>query len=224
MKYSLPILRHVPHESAGMLEIVLAEMDLEYHYVDLFQQTTDRLNLSTAPGLVVLGGPMNVDEVEKYPHLAWEVGWIKQALVAGLPILGICLGAQLLAKDTLFEGCGKRITVFHWHGDTFDLPQNTVRLAQSELCRNQGFRYGPLAYGIQFHIEMTEKMVDMWVAQSAANKEFVGMDVDLEAIREKTLTELPILEALADKILGRFVRLCFDKIRKLANRRCLPAN
>ena len=146
---------------------------------------------------------MNVDEVEKYPHLAQEVEWIKQALAAGLPTLGICLGAQLLAKalgakvypnrvkeigwysaeltphadrDPLFEGGGKQITVFHWHGDTFDLPPGTVRLAESKLCRNQAFRYGRSAYGLQFHIEMTAELIDSWLAGIGELRRSVGRE------------------------------------------------
>jgi GMP synthase (glutamine-hydrolysing) len=241
MSISLPVLRHIAHESAGTLENVLVEMGLDFHYVDLFEDVPDQLDLRSAPGLVILGGAMNVDEVDKFPYLAKEVIWIQQALAAGLPTLGICLGAQLLAKalgakvypnpvkevgwyrvdltphadrDALFEGSGKRISVFHWHGDTFDLPSGTVRLAQSPLCRNQAFRYGRSAYGLQFHIEMTQELIESWLAQAADNGELENLEhIDSRKIREQTPTELPILEALADKVLGRFVRLCWEKRR-----------
>jgi GMP synthase (glutamine-hydrolysing) len=251
MSRFLPILRHVSHESAGTLEGVLSEMEVNFRYIDLFAPECEPPDLKMVSGLVVLGGPMNVDEVERHPHLAWEVSLIKQALAAGLPVLGICLGAQLLAKalgarvypnqvkeigwyrinltphadrDSLFEGSGKQITVFHWHGDTFDLPPGAVRLAQNELCPNQAFRYGRSAYGLQFHIEMTAEMIDSWLAQPAASGEFAAVEyIDQERIREQTATELPILEALADKMLGRFVRLCWEKTRLLAKRHCYPA-
>jgi GMP synthase (glutamine-hydrolysing) len=241
MGISLPIIRHVAHESAGTLENVLAETGLDFHYVDVFEPASVRFDLDEAPGLVVLGGPMNVDEVERYPHLAQEVEWIKQALAAGLPTLGICLGAQLLAKalgakvypnpvkeigwyrvdltphadrDPLFEGCGKRISIFHWHGDTFDLPLGTVRLAEGPLCRNQAFRYGRSAYGLQFHIEMTSEMIDSWLGQSTACGELADLEyIDPQKIRDQTHLELPVLGALADKVLGRFVRLCWQKTR-----------
>jgi GMP synthase (glutamine-hydrolysing) len=244
MSFSLPVLRHVAHESAGMLENVMVEMELDFHYVDLFDHTPEQLDLTAALGLVILGGPMNVDEGDKYPHLVKEVQWIKQALEAGLPVLGICLGAQLLAKalgakvypngikeigwyrvdltphadrDALFEGGGKRITVFHWHGDTFDLPLGAVRLAQSPECRNQAFRYGRSAYGLQFHIEMTAELIDSWLGQSTNCGELESLEyIDPQKIRAETHTELPVLEALADKVLGRFVRLCWEKMRRAA--------
>jgi GMP synthase (glutamine-hydrolysing) len=241
---SLPILRHVAHESAGTLENVLAEMGLDFHYIDLFERAPDRLELADVPGLVILGGPMNVDDVEKYPYLASEVEWIRQALTAGLPTLGICLGAQLLAKalgakvypnrvkeigwyridltpyadrDPLFKDGGKRITVFHWHGDTFDMPRGAVRLAQGPHCRNQAFRYGRSAYGLQFHIEMTAELIEAWLSESVNCGELAGLNyIDPRKIREQTPTDLPVLEALADKVLGRFVRLCWDKTRRTA--------
>ena len=231
-----------------MLEKVLVETGLDHHYVDLFHDGEARLDVKAAPGLVILGGPMNVDETDKYPYLAQEIEWIKQALAAGLPILGICLGSQLLAKalgarvypnhvkeigwyavdlmpaadrDSLFDACGQRVTVFQWHGDTFDLPPNAVRLASSPLCRNQAFRYGRHAYGIQFHIEMTPELIDSWLTESGNCGELAGLDyIDPQAIRKATPIELPVLEALADKVLGRFAHLCWEKMRQTTSRRC----
>ncbi len=225
-------------------------MGLDFHYIDLFEKNPDRLNLKTAPGLVILGGSMNVDQVDEYPFLSREVEWIQQALAAGLPTLGICLGAQLLAKalgarvypnrvkeigwyrvdltphadrDALFEGGGKRITVFHWHGDTFDLPPGTIRLAENQHCRNQAFRYGRSAYGLQFHIEMTQALIESWLDESAHCGELENLEyIDPQKIRAQTLTELPVLEALAEKVLGRFVRLCWEKTRTQAKCRREP--
>jgi GMP synthase-like glutamine amidotransferase len=243
MTSSLPLLRHIPHESAGTLENVLTEMGLNFQYVDLYDSPPQDLNLQNAPGLVILGGAMNVDEVDKYPYLAREVQWIQNALAGGLPVLGICLGAQLLAKalgakvypnpvkeigwynvnltphadrDTLFEGSGKQLTVFQWHGDTFDLPPGTIRLAENPVCRNQAFRYGRSAYGLQFHIEMTSELIDSWLKHPTNSEELEKFNP--ARIREQTLTELPILEALADKVLGRFGRLCWEKMRFSAKR------
>ena len=86
------VLRHVPHGILGTLEDVFLDAGLDWHYVDLFGAAPERLGLDAAAGLVVLGGPMNVDEVDAYPWLADEVRWIRQAVDAGLPVLGICLG------------------------------------------------------------------------------------------------------------------------------------
>jgi len=111
------ILRHVPHESAGTLEDALTAAGLKFRYVDLFQKipSAAELDLTAAAGLVVMGGPMNVDETDKYPFLAAEIDWIRQALAARLPTLGICLGAQLLAKACGAKVFSNRVKEIGWY-------------------------------------------------------------------------------------------------------------
>lgn len=133
--------------------------------------------------LIIMGGPMGAYDEKKYHWLAAEKKFIKEAIAAGKTIIGICLGAQLLAEisgakvypnthkeigwfpvelsleamqNKLFAGINSSITVFHWHGDTFDLPENAVHLAHSKACRNQAFIYNENILGIQFHLEMTK--------------------------------------------------------------------
>ena len=197
MNRTVLILRHIPQETAGTLETALTNVGLEVHYVDLFCQVPERLPLDEAAGLVVLGGPMNADEVERYPFLKLDVQWIQQAIETKLPLMGICLGSQLIAKalgakvyknavkeigwyplewlpatadDPLFARNGGT-TIFQWHGDTFDLPPGAVWLAKSRSCQNQAFRWGSNAYALQFHIEMTAPMIDDWLEKGtkAAN-------------------------------------------------------
>ncbi len=197
------VFQHVQHETLGSLESCFQELDLSWEYVELFGGGPHRFDVAEACGLVVLGGPMNVDEVELYPFLGPEVGWIRRAVEAKLPYLGICLGSQLLAKalgatvfpnrvkeigwypidltpeaaaDPLFDGCAPRETVFQWHGDTFDLPRGTVHLATSDLCRHQAFRFGDSAWGLQFHIEMTEALIDDWLGNGQNCDELAGLD------------------------------------------------
>jgi GMP synthase (glutamine-hydrolysing) len=228
------ILRHVPHEPAGTLETILTDAGLACQYVDLFEQVPRDLPLMQSVGLVVLGGPMNVDDVDHYPYLAREVNWIVAAMEQHVPMLGICLGAQLLAKalgsrvypngekeigwhpielthravdDPLFSANGVH-TVFHWHGDTFDLPAGAIHLASSPQCAQQAFRYGPCAWGLQFHIEMTAAMVDDWLNVLERSDELAQWDVDPQAIRRQTPEELPGLQALARDVLGRFATMC----------------
>jgi GMP synthase (glutamine-hydrolysing) len=234
MTRTVLILRHVPHEPAGTLETILAHANVAFQYVDLFDHVPRDLPLMQAAGLVVLGGPMNVDEVDRYPYLAREIGWIRAAMEAHTPILGICLGAQLLAKslgsrvypndqkeigwhpieltrraadDPLFAAEGVR-TVFHWHGDTFDLPMGAVHLASSTRCAQQAFRYGQRAWGLQFHIEMTAEMVDDWLNELERAGEVAEWGADPQAIRRQTPQELPGLQALANNVLGRFAVMC----------------
>ena len=147
-------------------------------------------SLSGIEAVVAMGGPMNVYEEEEYPFLKAENEFIKMAVKEGLPYLGICLGAQLLAKacgakvkknrvkelgwcdvalnsygkeDRLFSGLPGKFKVFQWHGDTFDIPMGSFNLASSKLCENQALRAGRNAYGLQFHVEATYSMLAEWL-------------------------------------------------------------
>ncbi|HYW81570.1 MAG TPA: type 1 glutamine amidotransferase, partial [Thermoguttaceae bacterium] len=92
------ILQHVPHETLGTIETALCKAKLPFEYLELFRAIPSRPDLSQAAGMVVLGGPMNVDQTDEFPFLAAEVDWIREAIDRGLPVLGVCLGSQLIAK------------------------------------------------------------------------------------------------------------------------------
>lgn len=235
MEKNILILLHMPHEPGGTLETALTQAGLEFRYIDLQKEIPTQLPLDKAAGLVVLGGPMNVDEVDRYPFLTRDVEWIGMALATNLPVLGICLGAQLLAKtlgarvykngikeigwhtirllptaadDPLFAQSGLR-TVFQWHGDTFDLPVGAVHLASGPNCENQAFRYGDHAFGLQFHIEMTAGMIEDWLTEAGNCRELASLDyVDPVRIRKETPTELPRMQRMAAEVFGRFARMC----------------
>ncbi len=158
----------------------------------------DKLPEALGPdqGLVVLGGPMNVDETDKYPYLAEQIRLIKDTVDQGQLVLGICLGSQLLAKalgahvfkapkeeiggdeveftdagraDPIFEGLSNPLPVFQWHGETFEIASGSTHLASSSACANQAFRYGSRAYGLQFHFEVDREMAQTW-AEAYANE------------------------------------------------------
>jgi GMP synthase (glutamine-hydrolysing) len=139
-------------------------------------------------GAVVMGGPMNVDEVERFPGLAAEREWLAAAVERGMPVFGICLGAQLLARalgaevragaapevgfapvevavpeDPVLGGLAPRTEVLHWHGDVFDLPAGAIHLASSERTACQAFRAGN-AWGVLFHPEADLALVEAWLA------------------------------------------------------------
>ena len=229
-------LRHVPHEDLGILEDVFRQAGLVYSYVDLFQSVPRNLQPRQLAGLVVLGGPMNVDETDRYPYLATSLLWIREAIDAGVPVLGICLGSQLLAKalgsevrpngikeigwypiellpqaaeDRLFNGCEPKNIVFQWHGDTFDLPAGAVQLARSSHCEQQAFRYGDSAYGLQFHMEVTPAMVETWLQEPANCGELASLDyIRPEEIRRRLPQETPPMQQLGRRVFGRFAELC----------------
>lgn len=230
------VLRHVAHVPLGSLEQVFAEEGVEFTYVDLFEDVPEGLPLDEIAGLVVLGGPMNANETAAYPFLDRELGWIRAAVARQTPLLGICLGAQLMAKalggrvtanpvkeigwydlellpkaagDRLLGGCGPRETVFEWHGDTFTLPEGAVLLASTPQCGNQVFRVGPAAWGLQFHVEMTGSLIEQWLDRPGFAVEAAKLGtIDPAAIRRAIPDRLPAMQAFTHEVLRRFARLC----------------
>lgn len=172
-------LQHVPFEGLGYIETWLATTGYEITQTKLFQSEVlpqpDSFDL-----LVVMGGPMSVNDEEEYPWLADEKQFIRNAINAGKAVLGVCLGAQLIASAQgarVYKNQVKEIgwfpiekvnsdamncfafpptlEVFHWHGETFDLPEGAHHLARSIGCENQAFQVGNNVIGLQFHLETT---------------------------------------------------------------------
>ncbi|NOU35714.1 MAG: C26 family cysteine hydrolase domain-containing family [Kiritimatiellaceae bacterium] len=168
-------LQHVPFEGLGCIEPWLAGNGYDVTCARLW--AGDRLpDVGTVDGLIVMGGPMGVYDEAIYPWLAAEKAFIKQIIAQNKPVLGICLGAQLIAevlgatvrKNDQREigffpltGDGKifpaEFTAFHWHGDTFGIPDGAVHLASSTGCKNQAFIYKDNVLALQFHLETTEE-------------------------------------------------------------------
>lgn len=174
------IFQHVPFESPGRLAPALRALGHEIDVVRLDRGEAPAL--ASGEGLVVLGGPMSVNDRAEYPWLVDEKATIASAIRRGAPVLGICLGAQLVAAalgaqvrrnerkevgwlpvtistaSPFFEA--GTVTVFHWHGETFDLPEGATLLASSASCRNQAFSLGPKVLALQFHLEVGPEEVD----------------------------------------------------------------
>ena len=181
------VLRHEQFEGLGHFAPCFEEAGMLYAYRDL--GTAGAEWPAGFDSLVVLGGPMSAND--PLAGLQDELRLIDHALTQNLPILGICLGAQLIAKalgarvfrnrdleigwapirltdlgggDAMFHDLDSQ-TFFHWHGETFDLPNRAEWLACSEKTRYQAFRYGKTVYGLQFHPEVTPEMIEDWQAQ-----------------------------------------------------------
>jgi GMP synthase (glutamine-hydrolysing) len=184
--------RHIPFEGLGHIQPVLEERGITIELTDLYHPAAKAPETETAAGLIFMGGPMSVND--GLPYLEREMDYIRKAANAGQPVMGVCLGAQLVAKamgarvyrnpageigwfdihptsaarqDCVLRGVGDSETVFHWHNETFDLPPGAALLASSERCRHQAFRLGTCIYGLQFHLEVTPEMIDDWCRQDA---------------------------------------------------------
>jgi GMP synthase-like glutamine amidotransferase len=214
VKGEIYVVKHVEDEGPGLLEEYFRALDWEIRTIGAYRGDTLPENLESVAALVILGGPMNVYEEEAYPFLRFEDRLIRQVLREKVPFLGICLGAQLLAKacgaavtksphkeigwfevkltetggrDSLFHGLPEAFSVFQWHEDTFAMPEGASLLATSELCRNQAFRMGDSAYGLQFHVEVTPEMIEAWkeslgpIEDGSINGEAAGPPAGFEA-------------------------------------------
>lgn len=188
------ILKHVPNEGAGTIRDFLQKNSIPFQTVDLYDGRTLPDSLEELRAVVIMGGPMNVDEESRYPFLAEENAFIKKVIEADIPCLGICLGSQLIAKalgrkvykakakevgwhyvrlseeareDPLFSLMNyPSVRVLQWHEDTFDLPSGAVLLASSALVPHQAYRYKTHVYGLQFHLETDRLMLEDWFAGS----------------------------------------------------------
>jgi len=194
------IIRHVHFEDLGTLAEPLTQAGFELQYCDVGRSNfPDPITLDL---LIVLGAPVGVYEDDKYPFLRDEIALLKVRIAAGLPTLGICLGAQLIARALsarVYPSGHKEIgfgpvelaeaaaslplrhlantPVLHWHGDTFDLPPGGIHLASTSLCRNQAFCIGTNILGVQFHPELDPAAgIEPWLIGHAAELGSAGID------------------------------------------------
>ena len=216
------IVQHVPTEGPGLFGQWLADDGVPTRTLRPFANERWPQSLNGCRGLLVMGGPMNVDDAARHPWLAEEVRLLQRGIAAGRPVLGMCLGAQLIAKaqgarvwrglqpeigwcevegteasrrDPLFAAFPQRYTVFQWHGDTFDLPQDAVLLARSRAYP-QAFRCGERVYALQYHLEVTPDIVDGWLRHDDP----LLRGVDVPALHAQTPTCAPALEILARQL------------------------
>ena len=186
------VLQHIECEDLGTIANAMSQRGIGYKYVRLFDGEPVPSDPGNYSGMIILGGPMNVYEEDKFPYLKDEDILIKKAVKNDMPVLGICLGGQLIAKatgakvkkgtkkeigwydlkltkdsrqDKVFNSLPGTIKVFQWHGDTFDIPDGAVHLAGSGLFSNQAYRVGSSIYGLQFHLEVTQEMINRWISE-----------------------------------------------------------
>lgn len=221
------VFRHIGMEHLGLIGPSLETAGIGYRYVDLHRDAGAQISVDAADGFIFMGGPMSVND--NLPYLRRELGIIASALAVGKPILGVCLGCQLIAcalgvsiypnavkeigwapihktdagrRDPLLSGLADSEPVLHWHGETFDLPAGATWLAYSENCSQQAFRYGSNVYGLQFHLEVTPEMIAEW-SQAEVNRDDISLltaPIDPYAYQER-------MYELSSQVFGGWVDL-----------------
>jgi GMP synthase (glutamine-hydrolysing) len=223
---------HVPFEDLGSLAAVLAERHYAVQTVDACTADLPELDPLAPDLLVILGGPVGVNETDRYPFLGEELQLIRRRLQARLPTLGICLGAQLMAAalgatvqvgrngkeigwaplragaaaatcPALAELLAPGVQVLHWHGDTFDLPAGATHLAASARYVNQAFAVGRHALGLQFHPEVQAATLERWYVGHAC--ELGAAQIDIPQLRAAAARHAPTLEEAARRFWRRWL-------------------
>jgi GMP synthase-like glutamine amidotransferase len=223
----LHYLKHVPFEGLGSIEEWAASCEM--------QITCTRLYAGEHPPspsgfdwLVIMGGPMGIHDHGEHPWLVEEKAFIRESSEAGKTVVGICLGAQLIADvlgAKVYPGPHKEIgwfpihrtegapewlpetlTAFHWHGDTFDLPEGATRLASSAACQTQGFIYRDRVVGLQFHLESTHQSVEALI-QNCGHELVEAPYIQSAEQMRIGLSNIPAINAVMDNLLNNLLQV-----------------
>jgi GMP synthase (glutamine-hydrolysing) len=244
----LLVFQHVAAEPLGTLDALIRSRGHRIRFHNFHRQPDAEPNIDRYRGLIVLGGPMNVEDQHRLPHLKTELRTIEEALRQEKPVLGICLGAQLLAhvlgapvrrhdeselgwyellttgagrRDPLLGLLGERAHVFQWHSRTYDLPHGAHWLARTHTCEQQAFRWGASAYGFQFHLEADAALIERWLSLPDHRDELAsfGPGRDVRAIRAETARRIGDMQRLARGVFNGFL----DLVGRPARRLTLPS-
>jgi len=217
------IIKHVSTEDLGTIESILRSKDFSIDRVEIEKGETLPDSVSEYDALFIMGGPMAAYERDKYPVFDKEVVLVLEAAEQGKLIVGVCLGAQIIAgiyggnvypnehkeigwhpvnffgdAAIRFGIHGQQIPLFHWHSDTFDPPHEAEIFAKSELTKNQAFVIGKNIYGLQFHLEVTGKMVQEWI--NTYNDQLTRDQINTKKILNDTKRYIKDLENLCKNI------------------------
>jgi GMP synthase (glutamine-hydrolysing) len=224
-------LRHVPFEDLGLLAPIMQREGWEVGFRDVATDDLADPSIAEAGLLIVLGGPIGAYETAAYPFLTSELALIEHRLARDRPVLGICLGSQLMAAalgSRVFAGPVKEIgwgrveltmagigsclgplgedgaVVLHWHGDSFDLPHGAQRLASNHHYQNQAFAYRHTALALQFHLEADPHRLEQWYVGHAA--ELAAAKCSVAELRAATARLADGRAVLADRVFTRWLR------------------
>lgn len=225
------ILQHVSFEGPAAIEIWAREKNFKISKTCLFKDEPFP-DIHQFDLLVVMGGPMNIYEEKQFPWLVREKKFIEQAIENEKLVLGICLGAQLIAdvlggrvtknnqkeigwldveltsaanRSTFMTEFPKKFTAFHWHGDTFQIPKGAIHIARSKACENQAFEYEGRVLGLQFHLESTSESIENLI-EHCGNELVSGEWIQsANKIRSGFSKQIPATNHLMNQILDRFL-------------------
>lgn len=219
-------LQHVPFEGLGAFATALTKRGVSVEHILV---PTDGLPKDAGDLLIIMGGPMSVNDPD--PWIAEETTFIRSALLANKPVIGVCLGSQFMAKalgapiqsgkaleigmtsvrlteegrkDPVFAGCHEAFDVFEWHGEVFDLPNGCVPLVGSDIAPLQAFRYGNRAYGLLFHLEMEEAGIDSLCRECAVD--LTKVQLTAQQVKRVALPHLPQGHQTADRLIGHLLQ------------------
>lgn len=244
----LLVFQHVAVEPLGTLDELIRARGHRIRFHNFERHPDAQPDVDRYRGLIVLGGPMNVEDQHLRPHLKTELLAIERALAQGKPVLGICLGAQLLAHvlgapvcrhdppeigwydlqlsgagrtDPVLGAAGERLPVFQWHSYSYELPRDATHLASSATCEQQAFRWGTNAYGFQFHLEADAAVIERWLGLASFRAELAaaGLPGDEHAIRTQTAELVAATRQTAATVFNNFL----DLIGRPNRRRPLPS-
>jgi GMP synthase (glutamine-hydrolysing) len=227
------VIRHVGEERLGSYREVFEEDGITYHYIDAAHDDLESQAFD-ADLLVIMGGPIGVYDCDYYPFLKSEMKILEKRIAQDKPTLGVCLGAQLIAASLgakVYKGSSgdelgwhpievnergmktpvrhldaAHTSMFHWHGDTFDLPKGAELLASNAQYQHQAFSYGKNILGLQCHAEVTERMLREWFILFV--RQVVGPNkvMDLHELRQQTAANAPVMKEQAKKFFREWIR------------------
>jgi len=233
-RFKALILQNAKGEDHGYFADILDDRGWAQRLIKLYSGDSIPINWPEYDLIMFMGGPMNVYEEESFPYLADENELIKEALKRRIPLLGFCLGVQLLAKasgakvikghkkeigwfkvqlteagirDTILCSFPKSFQVFQWHGDTFELPKNTVRLSSSPDYINQAIRIDNFSYGFQFHFEITDEMITEWLEEGKAEVDSLGDPSLPEKIMIETKNNFSAMRTLGELFFMKYLAM-----------------
>ncbi|MBO0611478.1 glutamine amidotransferase [Thiothrix fructosivorans] len=222
-------IRHVAFEDMGTLQPVLEQRGYSLRYCDVGVDSLTALHNVQIGLLVVLGAPIGAYDDALYPFLADEMALITERLRQGLPTLGICLGAQLMARalgarvapmpakeigfapltltaagsESTLQYLPADLPVLHWHGDQFEIPAGLAALAQTPLCPHQAFSVGNHALALQFHLEADARRIEQWLIGHCA--ELLNAGVDLSSLRQQAVEYGAALCQAGEAVIGAWL-------------------